>query len=103
MTALKSTEFKYSSYTAGTLLGLTMKVSATYLITLSNDTLKYQYSSLASPTDPGTTGLTNLVVGAIYQFTMPAVPVDDTTVSSKPTSISATLFMVDLVSPNTNS
>jgi hypothetical protein len=41
MTALKSTEFKYSAYTAGTLLGLAIKVSSSYLITFNNETLKY--------------------------------------------------------------
>lgn len=41
MTALKSTEFKYSAYTAGTLLGLTIKVNSTYLITFNDEALKY--------------------------------------------------------------
>lgn len=41
MTSLSSTEFKYSSYTSGTLFGKSLTITATYMISYSSDSTKY--------------------------------------------------------------
>ncbi|CAK80959.1 unnamed protein product (macronuclear) [Paramecium tetraurelia] len=98
ITPLLLTEFKYSNYLSLTIWGLSVKVSATYQITYNDATKRYQYATITTPTDP--VGKTNMVVGVIYQFNMAAVPIDDTEKSGKPTSIDATIFMIDAVQVN---
>lgn len=71
-------------------------ISNTYYVTYNDATKRYQYAPFPNtPTDP--VGKTNLVIGAIYQFTMPAVPIDNTDATDKPISIDATVFIIDAV------
>ncbi|CAD8175029.1 unnamed protein product [Paramecium pentaurelia] len=98
VTPLLLTEFKYSNYQQLTIWGLSVKISATYYVSYNDATKRYQYAPMTTPTDP--VGKTNLVVGVIYQFTMAAVPIDDTNTTDNPISIDATIFIIDAVQVN---
>ncbi|CAD8086107.1 unnamed protein product [Paramecium sonneborni] len=99
MKELLQTEFKYSNYVSGTIWGLSITISGTYYVTYNDAIKKYQYALITNATDPGET-YSNLVIGAIYQFTMAAIPIDDESTSSKPVSIEASIFLIDLAQPN---
>ncbi|CAD8180124.1 unnamed protein product [Paramecium octaurelia] len=100
ITPLLLTEFKYSNYQSLAIWGISVKISAIYYITYNDATKRYQYTAITTPADP--VGKTNMVVGVIYQFNMAAVPIDDTEKSDKPTSIDATIFMIDAVQVNSD-